>query len=332
MNIISSSSTASVAAQPRPSSRTLGRLLTAIAPSIWVLILLVGYCAVLKPMLLQMPFQMVIFRQAAPLGLAVCAQLLVMRCRSIDLSLGGIFLLTNFVSTTALVAGLPPQWAIVLPLLAGAAVGAVNGVFITLFRASAVIVTLATGAILVGMVLYLSTDNAPGSVPQLIKDIGQGRLGPVPIAGLVWLAVALILGIVLRVMVFGRLMQAVGSNPQAATLSGLPIRRVLLASHIAAGALAAGGGLLLSGYVGVSTSNLGGDVVMNSIAGVILGGVTFGSGRGGMLGPTVAAFALTLLFNILNVFGAGESGKLIVQGLVIAAAAILAGMAQKGRR
>jgi ribose transport system permease protein len=324
---------APVGDSPRRSSRhTVGRILTGIAPSIWVLLALVGYCAVLKPMLLQLPFQMVIFRQAAPLGLAVCAQLLVMRCRSIDLSLGGIFLLTNFVCTTALVAGLSPVWAIGLPLLAGAAVGAVNGLFITVFRASAVIVTLATGAILVGLVLYLSTDNAPGSVPQLVKDLGQGRVGPVPLAGLIWLAIALVLGVILRVMVFGRLMQAVGSNPQAATLSGLPIRRVLLASHVAAGALAAAGGLLLSGYVGVSTSNLGGDVVMNSIAGVILGGVTFGSGRGGMLGPTVAAFALTLLFNILNVFGAGESGKLIVQGLVIAAAAILAGMAQGRRR
>jgi ribose transport system permease protein len=307
-------------------------LMTRIAPSIWVLLVLIAYCAVLKPMLLQMPFQMVIFRQAAPLGLAVCAQLLVMRCRSIDLSLGGVFLLTNFVATSATVAGLPVAWAIAVPLLAGAAVGAINGFFITVFRASAVIVTLATGSILVGLVLFLSTDNAPGAVPQLIKDIGQGRVGAVPVAGLVWLGIALVLGIALRVMIFGRLLQAVGSNPQAAAISGLPVRRVLLASHVAAGILAAGGGLLLSGYVGVSTSNLGGDVVMNSIAGVILGGVTFGSGRGGLLGPTVAAFALTLLFNILNVFGAGESGKLIVQGLVIAGAAILAGMAQQRRR
>ncbi len=308
------------------------RLLGAVPPSVWVLAALLLYCAVLKPMLLQLPFQMVIFRQAAPLGLAVCAQLLVMRSRSIDLSIGGVFVLTNFVVTTATVNELGTFWAFALPLLAGALVGLANGLFITVFRASAVVVTLATGSILMGLVLWLGTGYAPGSVPQVIKDLGQGRIGPVPVAGLVWLATAALLVLPLRLMVFGQLLKAVGSNPQAATLSGLPILRVLLANHVAAGVLAALGGLLLSGYVGVSTSKLGVDVVMNSLAGVILGGVTFGSGRGGLFGPTVAAFSLVLLFNILNVFGVGESGKLIVQGLVIAAAAILAGVVQQRSR
>lgn len=319
----------------RPHTSTAARVrrvMSAVPPSVWVLAALLLYCAVLKPMLLQLPFQMVIFRQAAPLGLAVCAQLLVMRSRSIDLSIGGVFVLTNFVVTTATVNELGTFWAFALPLLAGALVGLVNGLFITLFRASAVVVTLATGSVLMGLVLWLGTGYAPGSVPQVIKDLGQGRIGPVPVAGLVWLVGALLLVLPLRLMVFGQLLKAVGSNPQAATLSGLPILRVLLANHVAAGLLAALGGLLLSGYVGVSTSKLGVDVVMNSIAGVILGGVTFGSGRGGLFGPTVAAFALVLLFNILNVFGVGESGKLIVQGLVIAAAAILAGAVQQRSR
>jgi len=304
------------------------RFLLSIPPSIWVLLGLFLYCAVLKPMLLQMPFQMVIFRQAAPLGLAVCAQLLVMRCRSIDLSIGGVFILL----TTAWVSDLSAPWLIILSLAAGAAVGAVNGFFICAMRASSVIVTLATGTILVGLVLWWGTGYAPGSVPESIKAIGQGRVGPVPFAGLVWLGCVVLLAMPLHGMVYGKLLRAVGSNPQAATVSGLPIRRMLLSSHVAAGMLAALGGVLLSGYVGVSTSKLGADVVMNSIAGVILGGITFGSGRGGLVGPTVAAFALMLLFNLLNVFGAGEAGKLIVQGLVIATAAILAGLAQQNRR
>ncbi len=311
---------------------TLRTNLMIVPPSIWVLLGLVLFSVTMKPLILQLPFQMVIFRQAAPLGLAICAQFLVMRCRSIDLSIGGIFVLTNFVLTSAFIQNLPAAFIILLPLLAGAVVGFINGIFITVLRVSSVIVTLAVGTILAGMVLYLSMGYVPGSVPDVIKTLGQGRVGVVPIAGVIWLTIAILLVIPLRAMVFGRLLQALGSNPLAANISGLPVRRLLLANHIFAGVLAATGGLLLSGYVGASTSKLGDDIVMNSIAGVILGGVAFGSGRGGLLGPTVAAFALMLLFNLLNVFGAAESGKFIVQGVVIAIAALLAGIAQRNRR
>jgi ribose transport system permease protein len=316
-------------AAPRANLR---QLVNAVPPSIFVLVALLLFCLFFRPVLLQWPFQMVIARQAAPLGLAVAAQMIVMRCRSIDLSIGGVFVLTNYLITTAPLNEMSAPMLILGALTMGAAVGLVNGLLITQFRASAVIATLAMASILTGMVLFLSAGSSPGSVPDSVQTLGSAKLGIVPIATVIWLAVLLLLAVPLRLMVFGRLLKAVGSNPVAATLSGLPVEGVFIASHVAAGLLAAGGGLLLSGYVGVSTTSVGADVVMNSIAGVILGGITFGGGRGGLIGPCAAAFALTLLFNVLNAYGVGESGKLIVQGLAIAGAAILAGMARQTRR
>ncbi|WP_250527411.1 ABC transporter permease [Caballeronia sp. GAWG2-1] len=308
------------------------QLVVTVPPSVFVLAALLLFCVFFRPVLLQLPFQMVIARQAAPLGLAVAAQMIVMRCRSIDLSVGGVFVLTNYVITSAPLNEMSAPVLILGALAVGAVIGLVNGLLITQFRASAVIATLAMASILTGIVLFLSSGSSPGSVPDAVQTLGSAKLGVVPIATVIWLGVLLLLAIPLRFMVFGRLLKAVGSNPVAASLSGLPVEGVFIAAHVAAGVLAAGGGLLLSGYVGVSTTSVGADVVMNSIAGVILGGITFGGGRGGLIGPCAAAFALTLLFNVLNAYGAGESGKLIVQGLAIAGAAILAGLARQTRR
>ena len=79
---------------------------------------------------------------------------------------------------------------------------------------------------------------------------------------------------------------------------------------------------LLIGFVGVGSMDIGRDLALNSLAAVILGGVTFGSGKGGILGPTVAAFMLTFTFNLLTSLGLGEPAKLMIQGAIIAAAAI----------
>lgn len=317
----------------RPASRiSVTQIINVVPPSIFVLAALLLFCLFFRPVLLQLPFQMVIARQAAPLGLAVAAQMIVMRCRSIDLSIGGVFVLTNYLITTAPLNDATAPVLILGALAMGALIGLVNGLLVTKFRASAVIATLAMASILTGIVLFLSSGSSPGSVPDSVQTLGGAKLGAVPIATVIWLAVLLLLAIPLRFMVFGRLLKAVGSNPVAANLSGLPVEGVFITAHVAAGLLAAAGGLLLSGYVGVSTTSVGTDVVMNSIAGVILGGITFGGGRGGLIGPCAAAFTLTLLFNILNAYGAGESGKLIVQGMAIAGAAILAGMARQARR
>jgi len=81
--------------------------------------------------------------------------------------------------------------------------------------------------------------------------------------------------------------------------------------------------MLLVGFVGVGSMDIGSDLALNSLAAVILGGVTFGSGKGGVFGPAVAAFMLTFSFNMLTSLGLGEPGKLMMQGAIIAGAAMI---------
>ena len=207
-------------------------------------------------------------------------------------------------------------------VLLGVAVGAVNGVLIVRARASSMIVTLAMAMILTGIVIALSQQRAPGQAPELLRELALLRLGGIPLPVLGWLAALVPVALWLRYSVYGRYLDAVGANPKAAALSGIPYLRVIFLAHVSSALISVGCGFILVGFVGVGSTTLGQDLALNSLAAVILGGVNFGNGRGGMAGPAVAAFMLTFLFNFLTSLGLGEPGRLMLQGAIIAVAAL----------
>lgn len=290
-----------------------------IAYSGTAVLLLCAYFA--RPALLSPLLLLLILRQAAPLGIAVLGQSLCMRVLSLDLSFGGVAIMVGYFLTSG-VLPLPDWMLIALCLAFGALVGTINAVFITWLRASSVIVTLAMAMILVGIVFAFSQFRAPGDAPQILRLIGQARIGIVPVAPFVWLALLVPMAIFLRRSVFGRHVDAIGANPRAAWTSGIPVVRVIFTVHILSSLFAVFSAFLLLGFVGVGSLDIGRDLALNSLAAVILGGVTFGAGKGGVMGPAVAAFMLTFLFNLLTSFGLGEPGKLMMQGAIVALAAI----------
>lgn len=283
------------------------------------LLLLFAYFT--RPALLSPFLLLLIVRQAAPLGIAVIGQSICMRVLSLDLSIGGVVVCVSYILTSGLLPFSEP-WLIVVCLLFGLAVGALNAFFITFLRASSVIVTLAMAMVLSGIVISLSQYRAPSDAPDIIRFFGQTRIGVFPIALLVCLALLVPAIIFLRVSVFGRYVDAIGANPKAAWISGIPYVRVVTIVHMMSSLFAVFSAFLLIGFVGVGSMDIGRDLALNSLAAVILGGVTFGSGKGGVLGPTVAAFMLTFTFNLLTSLGLGEPGKLMIQGTIIAVAAI----------
>ena len=279
-------------------------------------------CAgIARPNLLQPFLLLLILRQAAPLGIAVIGQSLCIRLLSLDLSFGGVAMAVSYILTSGYLPFSEPA-LIGLSLLLGVAVGATNAFFIARLRASSVIVTLAMVLILGGVVTAFSQFRAPGEAPALLHYVGQARIGMLPVTVLVWFAALIPMAIFLRTSVFGRYVDAIGANPRAAWASGVPYTKVIYVAHILSSVFAVLSAFLLVGFVGFGSLSIGSDLALNSLAAVILGGVTFGSGRGGMLGPAVAAFMLMFSFNLLTSFGLGEPGKQMAQGAIIALAAI----------
>lgn len=299
-----------------------------LPPAFWGLIAVVIIAAIFQPHFLSLPFLMILLRQAAPLGIVALGQTFVVINRSLDLSVGANIALTNLIVAHAMWNDVPAAIVILMALASGTIIGLINGFFVVVLRASSVVITLGMAAIVTGLGLFYS-GGAPGNaMPDVIKWLGRGRIEMVPVSGIIWIVTGILAFIILRRLTIGRHVFAGGDNPSAALFSGIPVNLTLLASHVFCGFFAAFGGLLLSGLVGVGSLNLGADYVLSSITAVILGGAVFGGGAGGPIGSILGTALLIMILNLLTVFGVGEPGKLIVQGLVIAAAAIVY---QRGR-
>lgn len=297
-----------------------GKTLLSLPFAYAALVILMVVAYFMRPALLSPMLLLLILRQAAPLGIAVLGQSLCMRVLSLDLSIGGVIVGVSYILTS----GLLPFSEPVLLLVAvafGVAVGLLNAFFITRLRASSVIVTLAVTLVITGVAVALSQLRSPGEAPEILRQLVRLKIGIVPVVLVIWALLLLAVAIFIRRSVFGRYVDAIGANPRAARVSGIPYVRVVSVVHVMSSLFAVFAGFLLIGFVGVGSMDLGRDLALNSLAAVILGGVTFGSGKGGVLGPTVAALMLTFSFNLLTSLGLGEPAKLMLQGIIIGVAA-----------
>lgn len=290
----------------------------------WVAVaiaIVVGF--LIDPDLVAPPQLAVIARQAAPLGLLAVGQTVVILARGFDLSMGGVVALVTVLAANLFGGAGEPLLVVPICLAVGALVGAVNGVGVVLGHVSPLIMTLGMAFILSGAALVFTGGAPTGEVPDAIQAISAGRLLGVSLSVWVWLLVALATIAVLRGTKAGRFVYAFGSSPEVTRLSAVPVRRVELLAYVVAGLCAAGGGLLLAGFVGSGSLGAGQDLLLQSVAAVIIGGTTFAGGKGGVSGSVAGAFFLTLVSAILTGMGVARYGNLITQGLVIAGAAAL---------
>lgn len=290
----------------------------------WVAVAVaIGVGFLLDPDLVAPQQLAVIARQAAPLGLLAVGQTVVILVRGFDLSMGGVVAFVTVLAANLFGGAGEPLLVVPICLAVGALVGAVNGLGVVVGRVSPLIMTLGMAFILSGAALVFTGGAPTGEVPQAIQAISATRVLGVSLSVWVWLLVALGAIAILRGTRAGRFVYALGASPEATRLSAVPVRRVELAAYVVAGLCAAGGGLLLAGFVGSGSLGAGQDLLLQSVAAVVIGGTTFAGGKGGVSGSVAGAFFLTLVGAILTGLGIARFGNLITQGLVIAAAAAL---------
>ncbi|RWI50080.1 MAG: ABC transporter permease [Mesorhizobium sp.] len=305
------------------------RRLLRVPPAYYLFAVLLVVLWIARPNMLNLNIMGIFVRQIVPLGILVLGQLLVMRVRSIDLSGGGVILLINYTISSGVFPGASMAFFIVLALAIGLAVGFFNGLMVGVRRVSAVIVTLAVGIVLVGIVQYLSSGKPPGDVPVMFADIYNTKLGPAPTPVIFWVAVSAALSLFLSRTVFGRYVMSVGENVQAAHFSGVPVARTVVLAHTLAGLFAGIAALVQTASIAVGSVRVGLDLPILAVAATILGGVVFGRGEGGVWGPFFGVLSFALLFVVMTTFAVDEPGKLIAQGLIILLAAIFYGIRQR---
>jgi ribose transport system permease protein len=260
------------------------------------------------------------------LAIVAMAQTLPVLTAGLDLSVGMVFVLANCLAS-ALVVGSPLECAfgIVVVLLAGAACGLLNGVIIVYGRLQPIIATLATGAVYFGLALWLRPVPG-GDVNSDLADAVTGQLpGGIPAMLAVLLVVVLLVWVPFRNSVTGRAALAIGSSETAAFMSGIRIERVKLVAYVLSGLLASVAGLLLTfvTYSGEASSSIGGTYTLNSIAAVVIGGVSLMGGYGSAIGAIFGAFVLRTIGDLLFVLDLEPLWQPLFQGLILLAAVSL---------
>lgn len=211
----------------------------------------------------------------------------------------------------------PLIYAIPLILLAGALVGAFNGVGVAVFGVPPIIMTLAVNVILQGGILVY-TGGAPQAVaPSLIQFLAVGRLGPIPVIAVIWALLALAASLLLSKTAFGRQLYAVGTSATVAEFSGVPIVRTTILGYTLSGLTAATAGMLLTGYTAQAYLGMGDPYLFTSIAAVAIGGASILGGTGHYIGTIAGAFVLTILTGLLPALNLSNGALLIVYGAVI---------------
>jgi ribose transport system permease protein len=216
-----------------------------------------------------------------------------------------------------------PQTAAVI-VLAAAAVGLVNGLGIVLLRISPVIMTLATNVILGGLILLLTAGTPKGTAPPAVRDFVGGSVWGIPSLVLFLLVFAALAVVLMNGTVLGRYLYAVGTNAEAARLSGVPVWATIIAAYVISSLAAAVAAVLLVGQGGSSYLGMGDPYLLLSLGAVVIGGASIAGGRGLYLGTVGGAVLLTLISIFLAATTLPDATRQIIFAATIVGAVLAA--------
>jgi ribose transport system permease protein len=262
------------------------------------------------------------------LAVAALGQMLVIMHAGIDLSTPGVMFLGGY-----LIVGVGHHdnsrlWIAILACLGlGVLVGLINGILVGILRLNPLIVTLAVGQIVVAEGLRYSNGLAEAEVPSRLASFAQNR--PLDISAVFWTgaAITVVVALLLRYTAPGRRFHAVGANPRAAWMVGVHVRAYVVFAYTAAGALYALAAVLLASIRVSVDPAFGASYLLAPIAAVVIAGASLSGGLASATSTWVAAFALTLLNQMLIILGIRVGWQFIVFG-----AAIIVGMLISGDR
>lgn len=292
---------------------------------IWVLIAMCIAASLISDAFLN-PFNLInVLRQIALFGIVSIGMTFVILTAGIDLSVGSIVAVTAVLSAMMLDAGAAIPVVIVAGLLVGTTMGALNGLGITLGGIPPFIMTL--GMMVMGRGFAMTVS---GGHPIHFREeaasfafLGQGSLLGLPVPVWIFAAVAAAAIFILRFTAFGRNVYAVGSNPEAARLSGINVGLTVFGVYVISGFLSALTALIFVSRLTVGEPVAGVGLELEAIAITVIGGTSLFGGEGSVLGTILGAAIIAVLANILNLFGVSPFTQQIVKGAIIVAAVLL---------
>ncbi len=269
-----------------------------------------------------------ILRQASIVGVVSIGMTVVLLVGGIDLSVTSIMAITACLLADMLEAAVNNGekgitiGPVILVLLLGSFIGLINGIIIVTRKLEAFIVTLAMNMIVKGIVMVYTKGAPGGEVTEFWENFGSGFAFGIPCAVLLYLAMMVIFMIVLHKTIYGRHIYAIGSNAEAARLTGIKVKFNKIMAYVLCGFTAALAGVMLMARVRVGEPNGSTGYDMDALAAAVIGGTAMSGGKGGLAGTLAGVIIMAIVNNILNLVGADPNLQSLIKGLIILVAVV----------
>lgn len=265
-----------------------------------------------------------LLRQISGTTIVSMGMLLVILTGGIDLSVGSVAALSGVLFAYLDTFTVLPA-ALLLTFLCAALCGMISGYFSSFRNMAPFVVTLAMMSAARGVAYIVSRGTPIPVQSRLISIFGQGALFSVPFPVITALLVFLVIFFLLKFTSFGRLVQAIGSNETAVSLSGISVNYYKWMVYTISGFLCAFAGIISDGRTGVGSPIIGSGMEMDAIAACVIGGASLSGGRGTALNTLVGVLILGLIGNIMNLMNVAGYPQQVIKGIVIIAAVLLQG-------
>jgi len=283
-----------------------------------VLILMIVIASVLSPYFLDIYNLQALIRDLAFIGMIGIGQSLLLLIGELDLSVGKIASLCGILAGMMMVTyGLNPYLSLVAALLLGLVFGAINGVIITKLRLNSMVATIGMQGVYGGINLVLTKGKAITGIPSSIYIFGKGNLGPLPFPFVFTIIVLICVLFLVKKTKTGRYIYAIGNSREAAKILGIKVDRIRIMIYAIVGFISSLAGILYVARLGSSQSAIGESWPMNSIASSVIGGVSLTGGIGNPAGALIGAAVISIIQNMIVLFGVNVYWQSAVSGIVV---------------
>jgi ribose/xylose/arabinose/galactoside ABC-type transport system permease subunit len=292
------------------------------------LAVMVAIISIARPEFLNPINLLRLFGNTAFYGMIALAMVFLLAIREIDLSVGWMFNFSAVIAATLMVKGIDPWLAALGGILFGALLGLFNATLAVGLNLPNIIVTLGTYSMFRGLSLVVNQSRAvvPPDSAQASSffSFATTRLfGSIPMVGIIFVVMAVTLHLVLHRTRFGYRLQAIGSNPEAARLAGIPVSRVRLQTLILIGAVSGLSGVLFVGFRGAIDPTSGQDFALTVVAAAIIGGTPLSGGWGTVIGAVIGVVIIAVISSGIIFFGIDATWSTFVTGAVTVMAVVL---------
>jgi rhamnose transport system permease protein len=266
----------------------------------------------------------------APAAIVALPMTLIIVTGEIDISVGSMIGLCAAVMGVCLEQKLPIEAAMLAGILAGTLAGLVNGIIVVYGGLPSLVVTIGTLALYRGIAQIILKERGVSSFPDWYQSIGFGTIGgtAVPWSSIIFVLFFAGFAVFLHRTHWGRALYAIGNNREAARFSGINVKRAILGTFIASGAMSSLAAIVLTAYLSSARSDTAIGLELPVITAVVLGGVNIFGGSGTMAGVLIALLVLAFVQNALGLAGVTPEAQQIVTGAVLIVTLIVFGASE----